>query len=296
MDPSYEKASTPLSDGNIRVQFNIKENIQLSQYGLKVISRFPEEMEVDGDKPDPLFRQQGNLFIIDEKSYEETLEGLKRQQSLGCQVKWLSHEEVKSVYPLFSLKDCVGATLGLQDGTMSPMAILTGYKKKARSLGADYIQSEATEILEQNQQITGVKLSSGEVLNTPVVVNAAGAWATKIAKTARVDLPILPTKRQVTVIKTYARPDKILPGLFLPSGLYIFHEGEGIFTVGKSFADDYVGLDDFNWEKKKFEEDVWSGLAEYIPEFEQLKIMRGWAGLYEVNTLDGNAILGEWPN
>ena len=31
------------------------------------------------------------------------------------------------------------------------------------------------------------------------------------------------------------------------------------------------------------------------PEFDRLKILRGWAGLYEVNTLDGNAILGEWP-
>ena len=34
MDPTYEKASTPLSDGNTRIQFNIKENIQMSQYGL----------------------------------------------------------------------------------------------------------------------------------------------------------------------------------------------------------------------------------------------------------------------
>ena len=29
--------------------------------------------------------------------------------------------------------------------------------------------------------------------------------------------------------------------------------------------------------------------------FDTLKLRRGWAGLYAVNTLDGNAILGEWP-
>ena len=44
MDPTYEKASTPLSDGNARVQFNIKENIQISQYGFEVIKHFAEEM------------------------------------------------------------------------------------------------------------------------------------------------------------------------------------------------------------------------------------------------------------
>src|SRR4030095_15459697 len=58
---------------------------------------------------------------------------------------------------------------------------------------------------------------------------------------------------------------------------------------------DYVVYDYFTWERKVFEEIVWPELVNYIPEFDRLKILRGWAGLYEVNTLDGNAILGEWP-
>ena len=32
-----------------------------------------------------------------------------------------------------------------------------------------------------------------------------------------------------------------------------------------------------------------------MPAFDRLKINGGWAGLYAVNTFDGNAILGEWP-
>ena len=32
-----------------------------------------------------------------------------------------------------------------------------------------------------------------------------------------------------------------------------------------------------------------------MPAWERLKIVRGWAGLYDVNTLDGNAIIGECP-
>jgi glycine/D-amino acid oxidase-like deaminating enzyme len=40
---------------------------------------------------------------------------------------------------------------------------------------------------------------------------------------------------------------------------------------------------------------LWPELAEFVPAFDTLKLVRGWAGLYAENTLDGNAILGEWP-
>ena len=295
MDASYEKASTPLSDGNTRIQFNIKENIHISQYGLEVLARFAEEMAVGGERPDPAFREQGNLFVLDEASKEESHEGLLLQQSLGCEVHWLTPEEVRVHYPLYNLKDCVAGTFGPQDGTMSPLAILMGYKKKAISLGATYLPAEAVEVCRDEKRITGVKLASGETLNSSIVLNAAGAWAPRLAQTANIALPINPTKRQVTVVETNARPEKILPLLFLPSGLYCIHEGEGIFTVGKSFPSDYVGYDDFRWERNTFEAAVWPELVDHIPSFDRLKVLRGWAGLYEVNTLDGNAILGEWP-
>lgn len=295
MDSTYEKASTPLSDGNIRVQFNIKENIQMSQYGLEFLKHFAEEMEADGIRPDPAFRQQGNLFVLDEASREESYDGWVLQSSLDAIVYWLTPEDVRREYPLYNLKDCVAGTLGVHDGTMSPLAVLLGYKKKAISLGAKFIQAEVTEILKTGNRVAGVRLASGDVLSSPVVMNAAGAWAPKVAKTVSVELPIAPTKRQVTVIETNARPENVLPLLFLPSGLYVVHEGAGVFTIGKSFPTDYVGYDDFTWERKAFEELIWPELVEYIPEFDRLKIQRGWAGLYEVNTLDGNAILGEWP-
>ncbi len=295
MDSTYEKASTPLSDGNTRIQFNIKENIQISQYGLEVLKRFSDEMEVDGERPDAAFRQQGNLFVLDEASRAESYEGMLLQKSLGCEVHWLTPDEVKTHYPLYNLKNCVAGTLGPHDGTMSPLAVLMGYKGKAISVGAIFIPAEAIEILQSEGQVAGVKLSSGEILNSNVVVNTAGAWAPRIADTVGVDLPINPTKRQVTIIETNTRPEKTLPVLFLPSGLYCIHESEGVFTVGKSFPTDYVGYDDFIWERKKFEDVVWPELVEYIPSFDRLRVTRGWAGLYEVNTLDGNALLGEWP-
>ena len=57
---------------------------------------------------------------------------------------------------------------------------------------------------------------------------------------------------------------------------------------------DPVGFE-FSWDDKRFMEILWPELAEFVPAFDRLKLVRGWAGLYAVNTLDHNAILGEWP-
>ncbi len=65
--------------------------------------------------------------------------------------------------------------------------------------------------------------------------------------------------------------------------------------MGKSMDEDPIGFD-FNWDDKRFMEILWPELAELVPAFDTLKLVRGWAGLYAVNTLDGNAILGEWPD
>jgi glycine/D-amino acid oxidase-like deaminating enzyme len=293
-DPSYEFASTLLSDGNMRIQFNIKENIQMSQYGLEVMQRFADEFEVDGVKPDVAFRQQGNLFVLDENSTEEAYEGYLLQKSLGCDVEWLTPEEVGKYYPLYNLKDCVAGTFGAKDGTMSPMGVLNGYKKKVIQFGAEYIHAEVSQVLREGNQVSGVKLSNGEILSSNIVMNAAGAWAKDVAESAGASIPVEPTKRQVTIVESNVHPEKVLPALFLPSGLYVIHEGEGMFMIGKCFADDYVGTDDFVWERSVFEEKLWQELVEYVPAFDRLKILRGWAGLYEVNRLDSNAILGEW--
>jgi len=294
MDPTYARSSTTLSDGNIRVQFNLKENILISLYGLACLRTFAEDMIVDGERPDIAFRQQGNLFLVGEDGRAEAKLGLARQRELGCQVEWLSPAEVSQRYPLLQSLDYAGATFGAQDGTMDPHAVLLAFKKKAVSLGASFIQGEVVELLQANGRATGVRLASGDRLAAKAVINSAGAWAPRLAQTAGIDLPVQPVKRQVFVVETVARPQEILPLILLPSGLYLIHEHGGHFMCGKSLPDDPVGFE-FSWDQNIFAEELWPELVDYIPTFDRLKVTSGWAGLYAVNTLDGNTILGQWP-
>jgi len=294
MDPTYARSSTTLSDGNHRIQFNLKENILMSLYGLEVLETFAEDMAVDGDQPDIAFRRQGNLYLVDEGGRPEAEQGLVLQQSLGCQVEWLAPADITQRYPLLNPVGCVGATFGASDGTMDPHAVLMAYKNKAVSLGARFIQAEVAGLLKDDNQVTGVRLASGEKLAAKYVVNCAGAWAAQLAETAGITLPVQPVKRQVFVVETEARPEGILPLILLPTGLYLIHEGGGHFMCGKSLPDDPIAFE-FTWDQGIFEDKLWPELVEYIPTFDRLRVASGWAGLYAVNTLDGNAILGEWP-
>ena len=137
-------------------------------------------------------------------------------------------------------------------------------------------------------------IRTGDVIGTEKVVNATGAWCAPLAATAGVELPVEPVMRTVYVIDT--RLDhRGHPSVFLPSGLYVLPEGEGRFAVGWSLPDDPVG-DDFTFNRQRFDEMVWPELATQLPAFEALHLASGWTGLYEVNTLDGNGIIGEWPD
>ena len=294
MDSNYEYNSTVLSDGNTRLQFNIKENILISQYGLEKLKTFSEDMAVGDWKPEPDFRQQGNLFLTDAANMENAKAGLALQQRMNCGVEWLDPAEIQARFPLYDQRNFAGGTFGRLDGTMDPQAILTGYKRKAVYLGATYIEGEVSEISHSGGKVSGVKLKDGTALSAKYVVNSAGAWGTKLARTTGVELPIDPVMRTVFVIQTTVEPQEIYPLTVFPSGLYLIHEHGNQFTCAKSVADDPIGFD-FVWNRDDFINNLWEEMVDYVPTFDRLKVVSGWAGLYDVNNFDGNAFIGEWP-
>jgi FAD-dependent oxidoreductase domain-containing protein 1 len=293
-DPTYERASTSLSMANIRIQFSLKENVQVSQYAFEVLDRFEEEMAVDEDKPYIAFHREGNLFLVDEKGRSVAEKAFELQKTLGCPIEWWSPKEIMEHYPLYEASPFLGGTFGPKDGHLDAYAVLMGYKAKARSLGAEYIKDEVAQVLVNGKEVSGVRLASGAEVPSKVVVNCAGAWAAQVAGSVGVEIPVQPVKRQVFALDTKVKPQGSLPLTILPSGLYFRTETGNLILLGKSLEDDPVGFD-FTWDQKRFTDLLWPELAEFVPAFDTLKVIRGWAGLYAVNTLDSNAILGEWP-
>jgi len=293
-DPTYTRASTALSLGGVRVQFSLKENILISLYAQEFFSRFEEEMAVDGEKPSIDYRRAGYLFLIDRPGRAAAERDMDLQRRLGGEVEWWTPEEIRREFPLFNSDLFVGGTFGPKDGYLDPYGVLMGFRKKAISLGARYIPGEAAEIEKAPGRIIRVGLASGEFLYSNTVVNAAGPWGAEVARMAGIELPVSPVNRQVFAVKPETSLDRALPLVIAPSNLYFRSETGGLILVGRSMEEDERGFG-FRWEWKRFTDWLWPELARIVPAFEKLKLVRGWAGLYEVNLLDSNAILGPWP-
>jgi len=151
-----------------------------------------------------------------------------------------------------------------------------------------------TKILKNGNRVTGIVTRKGGTYTTAAVVNAAGPWAAEVGRMAGVDLPIDPVRRMVYVLQPSEIFDYDLPLVIDVTGLYFRHETGRIIMTGKSIADEPPGFN-FRVDRSFFTQKIWPILASRIPAFDRLKLIRGWAGLYAINRLDSNALLGEHP-
>ena len=82
-DPAYTHASTTLSLSNVRIQFSLRENIEISKYAFEVLEGFSEEMAVGDSVPKTSFRPEGNLFMFSQEGQAIADMSLALQQSMG---------------------------------------------------------------------------------------------------------------------------------------------------------------------------------------------------------------------
>jgi FAD-dependent oxidoreductase domain-containing protein 1 len=293
-DPTYEKASTVLSVGGIRRQFSTEVNVRLSKYSLAFYQEFGERMEVNGERPEIDFKPRGYLFLGNEKNWPILVRHQAFQKSLGVDTQLLNIKETLQLIPDLNTKDLVGSSFSAGDGYMDPHSVLQGFVRKARHVGIEYIHQEVVEILRKGKRLEGVRTKDGTTYFSSSIVNAAGPYAGDVGKMAGIEIPVVPVRRMVYLVKPPRLFDYDLPLTIDTSGVYFLHETGRQILTGKSRKEEPPGFN-FQWDRHYFNEEIWPSLAHRIPLFDELKVISGWAGLYEVNQWDSNGIIGEHP-
>ncbi len=290
-DATYAEASTPRSLGGLRQQFSLAENILMSQYGLRVYGDFAREMAVDGEPAEVGFRQQGYLFLAGGGGLALLEENQRLQRGLGAAVELLDPDALAERFPWLSLDGIEGAAFGPKDGWLDPHGVLQGFRRKARDLGVEYVEDEVVAIDSKPARIEALRLKSGARRAAGQVINAAGAWSGLVAAMAGMELPIVPSRRQVFFIETRA-PLGPTPLVIDASGVYFRPEGKG-YLCGLSNPREPEGFN-FDVDYDYFTDAIWPLLAARVPAFEALKVSQSYACHYDLNTLDENLIIGPW--
>ncbi|TPK78693.1 FAD-binding oxidoreductase [Mesorhizobium sp. B2-4-18] len=293
-DPQFAHAATTLSMASIRQQFSIPQNIRLSQFTLKLFRRLKEEFGTDADIG---FREGGYLILAGEAGLPILKANHEAQVAEGADILLEDADQLTRRFPWLSAEGITAGAYGRTgEGWFDAHAMLMLFRKALRQKKIDFINASVTGVERQGDRVTGVSLDNGDRLEAGTVINAAGPNAGKVAALAQLSLPVEPRKRNVFV---FDARDKFtdMPLLVDPSGIYVRPEGSVYLTGGAEpeEGDGPADPGDFDVDWPLFEEVIWPVLATRIPAFEAIKATRAWAGHYDYNTLDQNAVIGPHP-
>jgi FAD-dependent oxidoreductase domain-containing protein 1 len=291
-DPTYAQCATTLSAASIRQQFSTPENIRMSRFGVAFFRDLKARFGADADIA---FRERGYLLMA-AGSGAGTLHANHRVQ--GAEHADIVLLDPGAMAARFTWLNAADLTLGAfgqsGEGWFDAHSLLTLLRTAARNKDARYIHGEVAGISRDRNRITGVTLANGDHIACGALVNAAGPQAGDVAALAGIALPVEPRKRSVFVIACRTP----LPGMPLmvdPTGVWIRPEGEMYICGVSPPEEEDPRATDFEVDYAQFDEVVWPALAHRVPALEALRLQRAWAGHYDYNTLDQNAVIGRHP-
>jgi len=299
-DPSFAQAATTLSFSCIRQQFSTELNIRISQFGADFVQSLRQRMGGDDRVPELKIQNFGYLYLADTEDFAATLRANQRvQAAAGAGTRILTPDQIGAEFPFMSTDDLVLGSLNTVDeGYFDGSTVFDWFRRKAREAGVDYVADEVMglDLSPAGDRVTGVRLNSGRTVGCGTVVNASGTRGAKVAAMAGIALPIQARKRFNWVIQAETPLDRPLPLTIDPSGVFVREVGGGTYMAGgHADVDPEVAFDDFAMDHGLWMDKIWPAIATRIPAFEAVKVISEWAGQYDYNTLDQNAVTGPHP-
>lgn len=295
-DPTYEFSATAHTNSSIRQQFSEAINVKVSQFGAEFVNNFKTHMGGDPRVPQPVIQSFGYMYLADTPAFAEQLKAdQKMQAACGAGTRHMTRAEIAETYPFYQLDDIIAGNHNpINEGYFEGATLFDWWKRKAKENKVEYCHNEVVAMTKNagGTRIDSVTLQSGEKISCGTVINASGPRAILTARMAGIEIPVEPRKRFTFIFDAEHPLDRDLPLTIDPSGIHMRTEGKYYMAGGRPDDDHAVDYDDFAMDHAIWENKIWPAVATRIPQFEAVKVINSWAGHYDYNTLDQNAILG----
>lgn len=297
-DPTYARSATALSVASVRSQFSNPVNVQISRFGAEFIRDFGARVGAEGGVPSLGLTENGYLFLTGTETGAATMEELATmQRSFGAGTVVLDRAGLARRFPWMKLDDVVAGSYGPRDeGWFDNMGLVAGFRRAARARGVTFRAEQAVGLVaDVAGAVTGVTLASGEGLRAGAVLLAAGTGVSGLLAKLGQDWPVEARKRTVFVVDAPEARHPDAPLIVDHTGIYMRPE-HGTWVAGTvPEVDGPCDMADFEPDHAQFDDLIWPRLWNRAEGFAATKVLRLWAGHYDFNTLDQNAILGAHP-
>jgi sarcosine oxidase, subunit beta len=147
------------------------------------------------------FRPIG-LLTFTPPEYRDHLEAnVAMQREVGADARIISPQDALALDPSLYVGDVTAVAYEPRAGYADPNATTYAFARAAMDRGVEFkLDTRATKVLTDGGRVTGVETTAG-VIQAPVVVIAAGAWANELFAPLGIDLGLIPVAARVTLFR-----------------------------------------------------------------------------------------------
>jgi sarcosine oxidase, subunit beta len=285
--------SSGLSVGIVETQYLDPLDIELRVRSMRSFGRLEREHGLR------IVRSGYLRLAHDDPTCEAFERSVEIQRALGVlDARVLDRGGVATLIPEMRTEDVRAGLLGPSDGFLDGHLYCGLLADLARAAG---VRLRAG--VEQHGGGLRLSTSAGE-LECDAVVNAAGAWAGRVARLLGHDLDLVPQRHQAAVVHLPRELSHTMPSVmdYTPGsgerGLYFRHEAPGRLIAGlhtEEARDAAADPDSYaRSADEDFLEELAAKLAMRLPGLEDSALAGGWAGIYPASAR-GRPLVGPAP-
>jgi sarcosine oxidase subunit beta len=240
------------------------------------------------------FHAHGQLRVAERQDHLPSLEQrAATMRRLGYEhEEMIDRSELLRLVPTIS-PHCVGALVARRDGAADPHRALLAFRRSAEAAGVVIHEGCGVTTIDRDGSDWKVRAGERDFI-VPVIVNAAGAWAARIAALVGDDIP-LGLKASMMIVTERIAPllDPVVSAV--GRALSFKQSEQGTLVIGGGLQ----GAADIDAQRSFVNFAVLAkgarAAADLFPSVRDVRITRAWTGI-EAKTEDLLPVIGQSPN
>jgi len=210
--------------GQLRTSSNLTKMIR---YSTDLYRKLKDETDID-----PGWREVGSLRLASSPARLEELKHLVAvSRSFGLPLELISADDAQKLFPLMTTDGVEGAVYLPTDGYIDPTGLTMALVAGAKARGAQFCTHTRVQAITLKDSRVHAVVTDKGIIETEIVVNAAGQWAGEIGRMVGLNFPIISMAHLYLITKPMGIT-QTLPTMRDPDLLVYFREEVGGLIMG----------------------------------------------------------------